>query len=291
MSLRNVLDAGGKLNPPSWLPDNLCYETMMGSVAYGVSSETSDMDVYGICMPPKDSVFPHLAGEIFGFGTQLKRFESWQEHHIEALGKQWDFQILGIVKFFQLAMENTPNIIDSLFTPRRCVLSSSAVGEYIREHRKDFLHKGAWHKFKGYAYSQLNKIKTKVPSGKRAELVEAHGYDVKFAYHVVRLLLEVEQILVTGDIDLERDREQLKAIRRGEWTLEQLVQWAQDKEKALEAVYPTSTLPYGPDEPRIKRHLVHCLEMHYGDLSAAVAQPDETVQLLRQIAALTQKYR
>jgi uncharacterized protein len=291
VSLRKVMAAAGKVHPPSWLPDNLCYETMMGSVAYGVSSETSDMDVYGICMPPKETVFPHLAGEIFGFGTQIKRFETWQEHHVAALDRSWDFQILGIVKFFQLAMENNPNIIDSLFTPRRCVLSSTAIGEYIREHRTDFLHKGAWHKFKGYAYSQLNKIRTKSPTGKRAELVEQHGYDVKFAYHVVRLLLEVEQILVARDIDLERDREQLKAIRRGEWTLEQLETWAQEKEKQLEALYHTSAVPYSPDEPLIRRHLMHCLEAHYGDLSKVVAQPDEAMNVLRQVAQLTEKYR
>lgn len=291
MSLRKVLASGAKMHPPGWLPDNLCYETIMGSVAYGVSGDTSDMDVYGICMPPKDVVFPHLAGEIHGFGTQIKRFESWQEHHVAAFDKSWDFQILGIVKFFQLAMENNPNIIDSIFTPRRCVLSSTPIGEYIREHRRDFLHKGAWHKFKGYAYSQLNKIKTKSPTGKRAELVEAHGYDVKFAYHVVRLLLEVEQILVARDIDLERDREQLKAIRRGEWSLPQLEEWATTKEKQLEAVYHDSTVPYGPDEPQIRRHLVHCLEMHYGDLSAVVVQPDESGQLLRTIAKLTERYR
>ena len=291
MSLRSVMASGAKIHPPSWLGDNLCYETMMGSVAYGVSSDTSDMDVYGICMPPKDTVFPHLAGEIFGFGTQIKRFETWQEHHVAALGKSWDFSIFGIVKFFQLAMENNPNVIDSLFTPRRCVLSSTAIGEYIREHRVDFLHKGAWHKFKGYAYSQLNKLKTKAPTGKRVELVEQFGYDVKFAYHVVRLLLEVEQILVAHDIDLERDREQLKAIRRGEWTLEQLEQWAQDKEKALEALYHTSTVPYAPDEPQIKRHLVHCLEMHYGDLSGAIVEPDEALMVVRKIAELTKKYR
>ena len=291
MNLRSVVAAGARVHPPGWLCDNLCYETMMGSVAYGVSSDSSDMDVYGICVPPKDVVFPHLAGEILGFGTQIKRFESWQEHHVAALGKSWDFTMFGIVKFFQLAMENNPNVIDSLFTPRRCVLSSTAIGEYVREHRVDFLHKGAWHKFKGYAYSQLNKIKTKTPTGKRVELVEQFGYDVKFAYHVVRLLLEVEQILVARDIDLERDREQLKAIRRGEWTLDQLEQWAQDKEKALEALYHTSTVPYGPDEEQIKRHLLHCLEMHYGDLSAAVVQPDEAVVTLRKIAELTQKYR
>ena len=67
---------GAKVHPPSWLPESLCYETMMGSVAYGVSSESSDIDVYGICIPPKEMVFPHLAGEIFGFWAQLKRFET-----------------------------------------------------------------------------------------------------------------------------------------------------------------------------------------------------------------------
>jgi len=291
VSLRKVLDAGGKVSPPSWMPPNLCYETMMGSVAYGVSTDMSDRDVYGICLPPKDLVFPHLAGEIPGFGRQIQRFETWQEHHIKALDVSWDFQIYGIVKFFQLAMENNPNIVDSLFTPRHCVLSSTQVGEYIREHRRDFLHKGAWHKFKGYAYSQMNKIKTKAPSGSRVAMVAEYGFDLKFAYHVVRLLLEVEQILVHRDIDLERDREQLKAIRRGEWTLLQLESWATAKERDLEALYATSTIPYGPDEPLLRQHLMHCLEAHYGDLSRAVAAPDEDVSILRRIAKLTERYR
>ena len=142
------------------------------------------------------------------------------------------------------------------------MLSSTAVGEYIREHRCDFLHKGAWHKFKGYAYSQLNRIRTKTPTGKRAELAQKHGYDVKFAYHVVRLLLEVEQILLHRDIDLDRDREQLKSIRRGEWSLVQLDEWAQNNEKFLEAAYHTSTIPHEPDEELLRSHLMHCLEMH-----------------------------
>jgi uncharacterized protein len=273
MSLRNVIDSGAKVHPPAWLADNLCYETVMGSVAYGVSSDTSDVDVYGVCLPPREVVFPHLAGEIFGFGAQVKRFDQWQEHHIAALGKSWDFQVFSIVKFFQLAMENVPNVIDALFSPRRCVLSSTAIGEYMREYRRDFLHKGAWHKFKGYAYSQLSKIRTKNPSGKRAELIDEHGYDVKFGYHVVRLLLEAEQILVDRDLDLERDSEQLKAIRRGEWSLERLETWARDKEKALEVVYETSTVPYGPEERVLRAHLMHCLEAHYGDLSAVIAAP------------------
>ena len=54
----------------------------MGSMAYGVSSDSSDMDVYGFCVPEKETVFPHLRGEIPGFGTPQPRFEQWQEHHM-----------------------------------------------------------------------------------------------------------------------------------------------------------------------------------------------------------------
>ena len=291
MGIRGVIDSGAKISPPPWLRDNLCYETVTGSVAYGVSDpDTSDVDVYGVVFPPKDLIFPHLAGEIPGFGRQVKRFNTWQEHHVEALGKTWDFQVYGVVTFCQLAMENNPNIVDALFTPRRCVLSSTQVGEYLREHRRDFLHKGSWHKFKGYAYSQMHKIRTKEPSGKRKELADRHGYDVKFAYQVVRLLLEVEMILVEHDLDLERHRDQLSEIRRGSWPLEKLEEWAADKEKALETVYHASELRYGPDEPLIRRHLVHCLEAHYGSMDAVVASPTAETDLLRQIAEMTQRY-
>ena len=70
------------------------------------------------------------------------------------------------------------------------------------------MEKACWPKFKGYAYAQLNKLKTKKPEGRRLATVEAHGMDVKFAYHVIRLISEVEQILTTGDLDLEANREQ-----------------------------------------------------------------------------------
>ena len=153
-------------------------------------------------------------------------------------------------------MENNPNVIDCLFTPATCVLHSTRVGNLVRENRRLFLHKGAWPKFKGYAYSQLHKLAIKQPQGKRAELVAEHGFDTKFGYHVVRLIGEVEQILVEGDIDLQRDNERLKAIRRGEWTEERLRQWFADKESHLERAYAESTLPAVPDEGRIKALLL-----------------------------------
>ena len=279
------------IKPPRWLPGNVQYETIMGSVAYGVSSDTSDLDVYGWAIPLKEEIFPHLRGEIPGFGKSRPRFEVYQEHHIhdrDALaghGRMYDLTIFGIVKFFNLAMENNPNIIDSLFTPATCVLHCTKVGNLVRENRKLFLHKGAWPKFKGYAYSQLHKMAVKTPHGKRAELVAEHGFDTKFGYHVVRLIGEVEQILMEGDIDLQRNNEPLKAIRRGEWTEERLRQWFAEKESHLELVYAESTLRAVPDEDRIKALLLNCLEEHYGSLEGCVVNPDRALVALRNIEA------
>lgn len=90
---------------------------------------------------------------------------------------------------------------------------------------------------------------------------------MKFAYHVVRLLDKAEQILTLGDIDLQRNREHLKAIRRGDVSEAEIRKWASDKEAQLEKAYTNmdSPLPYGPPEDKIKTLLLQCLEEHYGN--------------------------
>ena len=54
----------GVIRPPHFLPSNVMYETIMGSIAYGVSSEQSDRDIYGFCIPRKEEVFSLPDGEI-----------------------------------------------------------------------------------------------------------------------------------------------------------------------------------------------------------------------------------
>lgn len=284
----------GLSHPPKWLPANIHYEVIMGSTAYAVSSDTSDMDVYGFCIPPKEDLFPHLAGEIPGFGNQIQRFEQFQEHHIvdKENSQEYDFSIYSIVKYFQLCMENNPNMCDSLFVPQRCVLYASKIGQMVRDHRKLFLHKGSYHKFRGYAYAQLNKIGTKANSQnpKRQASIGEFGYDVKFAYHVVRLALEGEQILVEHDLDLEKNREVLKSIRRGEWSEEKLRGWFDEKEKHLEELYTKSTLQHRPDEGKIKTLLLNCLEHHYGSLTEAVKVEVPVEQMIRELKEVLAKY-
>jgi len=290
-SVFDRLKSKGLLNSPPWfMENNMQLEVIMGSVAYGVSSDTSDMDVYGFCMPPKDYIFPHLRGEILDFSSPGKQFQNWQQHHIhdKEVRKEYDLSIYSIQRFFRLCMENNPNMVDMLFVPRRCVLHSTGVGELVRENRTLFLHKGCWHKFKGYAYGQLNKMRTKKPEGTRIQIIEQYGYDVKFAYHVVRLINEVEQLLSTGDLNLESGREQLKAIRRGDWTMQQVTDYFESKEKHLEQAYADSSLPHSPDEEAIKNLLMNCIEHHYGSIDS-VARDDDLRKALTDISGIIQR--
>jgi len=282
------------IKPPEWLADNCHYLTIMGSMAYGVSSDSSDMDLYGMCIPKKELIFPHLAGKILGFDTDLGRFDQWQQHHVldesacAGHGRSYDIQIFNIVKYFALLADNNPNIIDSLFTPTNCVLHCTQIGTLLRDNRRMFLHKGAWQRFKGYAYSQLKKMDSKEPEegSKRHALREQFGFDVKFAYHIVRLICEVEQIMAEGDLDLKRNNEQLKAIRRGEWTKEQIREFFNAKEKSLEELYHNSKLRYEPDMTKIKTLLLNCLEVHFGSLDKCVVVLDKSTEILQEIKAL-----
>ncbi len=106
------------IKPPSFVASNTVYETQIGSIAYGISTDSSDKDVYGFCIPSKEIVFPHTIGVIYGFGNQGQTFEQFQQHHIykQDEKKEYDLTIFNIVKFFKLAMECNPNIIDSLYT-------------------------------------------------------------------------------------------------------------------------------------------------------------------------------
>ena len=299
-SITTQLTDRGFITPPSWLPCNIMFEGIQGSNAYGVAVDTSDFDIIGYCIPPKDIVFPHLAGRIHGFGRQQQEFNTYQKHHIfdqyaqGGKGRQYDLNIYNIVHYFHLCMEGNPNMVASLFLPAECVLHTTTVGNMVREKRHLFLHKGCFHKFKGYAFSQLSKMETKSPQpgSNRAATVEKYHYDVKFAYHLVRLLHEVEQILATGDLDLRRNSDELKSIRRGEWTAQQVRDFFAQKEKTLEVLYDTcSILPYGPRQDEIKQLLLDCLESHYGSLKNCILTEMTPILALREVAEVIDKHR
>jgi predicted nucleotidyltransferase len=305
MILQELQDKG-LINCPEWLPSNCHYLTIMGSFSYGVNSDTSDMDVYGFAIPPKEIMFPHLQGLFtippkkdksaasFAFDETFDSFAEWIQHGIidkDALkgkGREYDFSVFDIVKFFHLLYKNNPNIIDSLFTSHECVIHMTQVANIVRENRNVFLHKGCFDTFKGYAYSQMHKMDTKNPAegSKRKKLRDEFGYDVKFCYNLVRLLNECEQILTTGTLDLRKNNEQLKAIRRGDMKEAEVKAWASDKERQLEELCAKSDLPATPQKGKIKKILNECLEYHYSSIENCVVLPDKYKEVLQEVKNL-----
>jgi predicted nucleotidyltransferase len=347
------------IHPPKWLATNLVFLTEFGSAAYGTQQDNSDHDLAGIVIPPKQIIFPHLAGVIRGFGNQGQSFDQWQETHIKDgdSRKEYDFSVYSIVKIFELARDGNPNILDMIFTPETCVQHITSVGQLIRDNRTKFLSKQIYQKFRGYAYAQIKKLNdaendkeisqfismevslhiphsttledvedelefrqhfdnyvgntnrllghlldeevalyhksyiSNVEKSKRFENRKIQGFDSKYAYHLCRLLNECQQILVKHDMDIQENREQHKAIRRGEWTKKQVLQHFSDKERQLERLYAESTLRAQPDEAELKKLLLDCLEIHYGDLSQAITIDGEAERILRQIADLTDQAR
>lgn len=352
------------ISPPSWLPNNIQYETYMGSHSYGVAdtsvkTKLPDYDVYGFAIPPKEMIFPHLAGNIIGFGPKPQSFDQWQEHHVmesdpsNNVSKEWDLQIFGIVRLFELCRENNPNMIDSLFTPESCVIHITKVGRMVRDNRKMFLSKECFVKFRGYAASQLKKTE-KVANSKEIETIwkfeidhniprstkiseveneiearkkgtnsskelknlndkilndyleiynkglesstrfedrKINGQDVKFLYHLIRLYDECEQIILHGDIDLQRARETMKAVRRGEWTTEQVNNWVKAKEISLEKSFAECKLPAKAPTESLKKLLLSCLEEHYGSMKDCVTELGWAESLVRDIDKLIEQNR
>lgn len=100
---------------------------------------------------------------------------------------------------------------------------------------------------------------------KRRKLVERFGYDAKNAAHAVRLLRMAVGFLGTGILEVyrERDGDELRAIKKGEWTLAQVKAEAERLFAEAEAAYVASPLPESVDIERINRLLVDLTLRHW----------------------------
>lgn len=130
-------------------------------------------------------------------------------------------------------------------------------------------------------YTQYKRL---IDLGSRNEGSKIKGYDLKFGYHVVRLMLQCEIVLLEGTLDLTRHREVYKSIRRGEWSKQKIQDFFGQKEADLETAYHDTKLPYKPDEEALKSLLLECLEMHYHSLPVKVqTDAEKTLATIAQV--------
>ena len=96
---------------------------------------------------------------------------------------------------------------------------------------------------------------------KRKQLVLEHGYDSKNAAHLIRLLRMCIEFMETGEMIVYRvsDREELLAIKRGDWKLEDIKSLAVDLFEKARVARDKSSLPVGPARKEVEKLLVEIL--------------------------------
>src|SRR5271154_772879 len=145
MSKHPVLDLIVKNSPHlGWIQDGTVLLVRHGSHAYGTNNAASDEDFKGVAIPTKK----------YFLGT-MHRFEQ-----AELKAPDPDAVIYDIRKFFNLAADCNPAIIEVLHTDPSDHFIVSPIGEEILAHKDDFLSKKIKHTFLGYSVAQLKRIQT-----------------------------------------------------------------------------------------------------------------------------------
>lgn len=96
---------------------------------------------------------------------------------------------------------------------------------------------------------------------KRKDLEGKYGYDCKHASHLLRLMSEGEELLLTGNITFPRpDADFLLAIKNGLLTYDQLMEKVDNYDEKFEQLYKESILPREPDRVRIDKLCIEIVE-------------------------------
>lgn len=202
--------------------DYIIYRCIVGSRAYGLDEEGSDIDRRGIYLPPAE-----LHWSIYSLPEQLENDES-QECY-------WELQ-----KFLTLALKANPNVLECLHTP--LVEFAAPVAQELLNIRAIFLSQLIYQTYNGYVASQFRKLH------KHLELYQQIKW--KHAMHLIRLLLSGIVILQEGFVPVRVEaaqREQLLAIRRGEMSWKEVNSWRLNLHKQFDTALLKTSLPERPD--------------------------------------------
>ena len=122
------------------LKDNnlLLFECISGSKAYGLDTATSDTDIKGVFVMPKD--------QFYGL------------HWVDQVNSESnDGVYYELREFMELLAKNNPNILEMVATPKDCILFQHPLYEKIRP--EYFVSKLCKSTFAGYAMTQIKKAK------------------------------------------------------------------------------------------------------------------------------------
>jgi predicted nucleotidyltransferase len=206
------------------------YRCVVGSQAYGLSREGSDIDRRGIYLPPAD-----LEWSLYGVPEQLEN-RATEECY-------WELK-----KFIVLALKANPNILECLWSP--IVEHTSEVAEALVAKREIFLSKLVYQTYNGYVMSQFKKLEQ--------DLCVKDELNWKHAMHLIRLLLQGIGVMTEQQVGVRvvDHRDALLAIRHGGQTWAEVNEWRLALHREFAEAFRRTTLPDAPDYSEANRLLI-----------------------------------
>jgi hypothetical protein len=242
--------------------EGMILRVQVGSGVHGTSVQgQDDRDEMGICLEPA----VHITGlGRIPSGTNHSAatipFEQFERHTIwdqpgglanRSGPGDLDVIVYSARKWATLALAGNPTVLLVLFVPDAEVVYRNEVGAELVDNAHRFVSKLAADRFLGYLRSQKAAMTGEVGAHtNRPELVAVHGYHTKFAMHALRLGVQGIELLTTGRITLpvpEPDLSYLRAIRRGEVELADVVRAVDRAEARLIELSESTSVPDQPD--------------------------------------------
>jgi hypothetical protein len=199
------------------------FRCVVGSKAYGLDHDGSDVDRRGFYLPPAD-----LHWSLPGVPEQL---ESDDEECY------WEIE-----KFIRLGLKANPNILECMYSP--LVETCTPLAEELIDMRGTFLSRHIHRTYNSYVLSQFKKLEQ--------DLRNKHAFRWKHVMHLIRLLLSGIVCLRQGFVPLRVDehRDRLLAIRHGEISGDEVEAWGLRLHRELDVALEVTSLPEHPDYVR-----------------------------------------
>jgi hypothetical protein len=212
------------------LQDRVIYRCIVGSQAFGLAGEGSDVDRRGFYLPPAD-----LHWSLFDLPEQLENKETEECY--------WEIR-----KFVLMALKADPNILECLHSP--IVEYSTPVADELLAERSRFLSKRIYQTYNGYVLSQVRRLEQDVRTTGAPRW--------KHAMHLMRLLIAGITAMREGTIlvNVGEHREKLLSIKRGEVPWPELDAWRLDLHAEFDRAYQETRLPDRPDYAWANEYLI-----------------------------------
>ena len=239
--------------------NNVVLQTLVGSTAHGTGLPGhEDTDLMGVAIEPREYVIGLQKFENYIYRTAGEGQKSGPN--------DTDLTIYSLRKWARLACAGNPSVLIMLFSPDRQI-EVEPYATTIRESAPYYVSKECGKRFLGYMESQRAKFMgEKHNRVQRPELVAEHGYDTKFAMHMLRLGYQGAELLDAGRISLpmvDAERDLLLSVRHGEISAEDVLAHSYEIEEELVKAIARDDVPEHGDRAAVDAMLINLYQMYW----------------------------